>query len=195
MLLCRSTQNIAEVCSVRTRSWWPWLFLLTLVVGGWFGWRYSQLLRYQANAHQHFVNRFQNGIRGAYSEAERARLFLAEGKPEPAAHSLTSSHHYLQKMFLGAAGMSIKLGTQPIRLDVLSRYSQEATMLREELTNGTITPDLMQRLDVFVHDLKLLLESLGSHEQEDWLTQATADEISARYDSWREKATISPEVP
>lgn len=177
------------------RSWWPWVLMLVLVVGTWFGWRHSQLLRYQASAHQRFVDDFQNGIRGAYSATESARRWLTEGETSLAAQELTDSHHYLRLMLSGATGMSIRLGPTLLPLEVTSRYLNEASQLRDQLLNSSNDHDLSQRLDNLSHDLALLLELLGSDQQREWLTGATADEFRARYQSWREQARIKPGVP
>jgi len=169
--------------------------LLVMVVGTWFGWRHTQLLRYQVIAHQQFVDEFQNGIRGASNAAERAQLRLGEAKPALAAQELTGSDYYLQVMWLGATGMSIRLGQGLVPLGVTTRYQNEAVRLREQLLIDPSNPELPQRLENLSHDLTLLVELLGADDQREWLANATADEFSSRYQSWREKAMIKLEVP
>lgn len=177
------------------RRFWPWLVILVVVIGAWFGWQHRQLLRYQATAHQHFVDQFQNGIRGAYSGTESARRSLAQGNSAVAGARLADVDYHLQMMRTGVTGMSIRLQADVMPLSVAGRYQGEARNLQDELLSDSASSDLTLRLDNLSHDLTLLLELLGADEQRDWLTHATADDFGARYQSWREKALMKPDVP
>lgn len=169
--------------------------IAVVLIGTWFGRHDQQLVRYQATAHQHFVDQFQNGIRGAYSAIESARRALTNRNAALAEQQLTGAYYSLQMMQAGATGMSIRLGPDLIPLQVTARYLNEATMLRDQLLTGSSNQDASQRLDHLSHDLTMLQELLGADNQREWLTSATADQFRARYQSWREKALIKTEAP
>ncbi|MGE5672359.1 MAG: hypothetical protein ACM3XM_00530 [Mycobacterium leprae] len=177
------------------RWFWPGLVILAMLVGGWFGWQQRQLLRYQATAHQSFVDEFQNGIRGAYSDVESARRALEHGNASLAAVALGDVENDLRLMWLGANGMSIGRDGYTVSLTVVGRYQSEANMLQGQLLTGATGGDVQTRLDDLSHDMTLLLQQLGDHAQRDWLAHATPAEFSVRYQEWRQQALIKPDVP
>lgn len=173
------------------RSWRAWLLILMLVVVSWFGWRYTQSLRSQiARQHEHFVEEFQNGIRGAYSEASKAQRSLTNGSTAAAKENLQFVNYYLTMMWTGANGMSVRLDAALVPVTVVDCYQMEVTNLRSELITGSSNSEIQQGLDNLVHDLKLLSELFGDYEHKQWLKTATADDFSAKFQIWREKAVI-----
>jgi len=93
-------------------------------------------------------------------------------------------------MWTGANGMSVRVDATLVPITVVVCYQMEVTNLRGELITGSSDSEIQQGLDNLVHDLKLLSELFGDYEHEQWLKTATADDFSAKFQIWREKAVI-----